>query len=43
MKLISDEAAGGGERYACADCEDGPLHDPAARNWVDGPLQPPAE
>ncbi|QQO12566.1 hypothetical protein JJB99_24250 [Bradyrhizobium diazoefficiens] len=43
MKLVRDEAARGGERYVCPDCDDDPLHDPAALKWVDGPLRPPAK
>ncbi|WP_246775034.1 hypothetical protein [Bradyrhizobium diazoefficiens] len=43
MKLVRDEAASGGERYVCPDCDDDPLHDPAAWKWVDGPLGPPAK
>nr|WP_028167893.1 hypothetical protein [Bradyrhizobium elkanii] len=43
MKLVRDETARGGERYLCRDCDDDPLHDPAARKWVEGPLRPPAK
>ncbi|NYG44856.1 hypothetical protein [Bradyrhizobium sp. WSM2793] len=43
MKLVRDAAARGGERYVCPECDDDPLHDPAARKWVDGPLRPPAK
>ncbi|WP_256375939.1 hypothetical protein [Bradyrhizobium sp. WSM1743] len=41
MKLVRNEADR--ERYVCPDCDDDPLHDPAARNWVEGPLRPPAK
>jgi len=34
MKLVRD---------VCPDCDDDPLHDPADRKWVDGPLRPPAK
>lgn len=43
MKLVRDEGARGGEPYVCSDCDDDPLHDPAARKWGDGPLRPPAK
>lgn len=43
MKLVSDEAARAGERYLCPDCDDDPLHNPAARKWVDSPLRPPGK
>ncbi len=43
MKLVPDEAVRGGERYVCPDCDDDPLHDPAARKWVEGPLRPSAK
>lgn len=33
----------GRQRYVCANCDDDPLHDPAARKWADGPLRPPAK
>lgn len=39
MKLVRDAAVRGGERYeryVCPECDDDPLHDPAARKWVDG-------
>ncbi|MGY8706086.1 hypothetical protein RAD16_10130 [Bradyrhizobium sp. 18BD] len=43
MKLVRDEAARSRERYVCPECDDDPLHDPAARKWVDGPLRRPAK
>ncbi|MCC8962482.1 hypothetical protein H8A95_09200 [Bradyrhizobium sp. Pear76] len=43
MKLVRDEAAKGGERYVCSDCDRDPLLDPAARRWIDSPLKPPGQ
>lgn len=43
MKLVKTDAGQGRERYICAVCDDDPLHDPAARKWVDSPLKPPAD
>ncbi|WP_283845280.1 hypothetical protein [Bradyrhizobium cenepequi] len=43
MKLVKDDAGAGRERYVCTLCDDDPLHDPAARKWVDSPLKPPAK
>ena len=42
MKLVPDGTAGGREQYVCGSCELDPLHDPAARRWVDG-LKPPSQ
>lgn len=39
MKLVQDARVA--ERYVCPECEDDPLHDPAARKWVESPLKPP--
>lgn len=41
MKLEPDQA--GREHYVCPSCEQDPLHDPATRRWIDGPLKPPAK
>lgn len=43
MKLVKDDADASRERYVCPVCDDDPLHDPAARKWVDSPLRPPAD
>lgn len=43
MKATPEEVAKGRLRYVCVSCEDDPLHDPAARKWVEGPLRPPAK
>jgi len=43
MKLVSEPAGPGGERYVCSACEEDPLHDPTALKWVDSPLRPPAK
>jgi ribosomal protein S27AE len=40
MKLAHGQAEKDTARYACRDCDD-PMHSPAARKWVDGPLKPP--
>jgi hypothetical protein len=44
MKLVSNETGCGQERYVCPQCDDDPLHDPAARKWVDSTqLRPPGK
>lgn len=43
MKLVKSEGRPGAERYVCPICDHDPLHDPAARRWVDSPLKPPAD
>ncbi|QFI74771.1 hypothetical protein F8237_21580 [Bradyrhizobium betae] len=43
MKLVKSDAGPGKVRYVCPVCDDDPLHDPAARKWVDSPLKPPAD
>lgn len=35
MKVVSDEAREGRSRYFCTNCDDDPLHDPAALKWAD--------
>lgn len=43
MKLVRDETGRGREHYVCPYCDEDPMHDPAARRWVDSPLKPPTE
>jgi hypothetical protein len=42
MKLVSDET-GRDKHYVCPYCDEDPLHDPAARRWVESPLKPPTD
>ena len=41
MKFVRDETGRAGEHYVCPCCDEDPLHDPAARRWIDSPLKPP--
>jgi len=41
MKLVPDETGKGAEQLRVQD-ED-PLHDPAARKWIDSALKPPRQ
>lgn len=43
LKLVPDEKAKGRDLYVCPYCDEDPLHDPAARRWIDGPLKPPSQ
>lgn len=43
MKLVSGEDVRGGEHYVCVRCDQDPLHDPAARRWIESPLEAPAK
>jgi hypothetical protein len=43
MKAVPDETGRGAEHYVCMNCDDDPLHDPAARKWANSPLKPPTE
>ncbi|CUT13448.1 hypothetical protein BF49_4528 [Bradyrhizobium sp.] len=43
MKAVPDEAREGRSRYVCTNCDDDPLHDPAALKWAEGPLRPPEQ
>ncbi|MFK4384620.1 hypothetical protein [Bradyrhizobium sp. USDA 223] len=40
---MRDEAAERRLRYVCTNCDDDPLHDPAARKWAESPLRQPTK